>query len=71
MTRYEEMFMCPFCRSRAMGPHDMCGGSFTDRAHPSAVRPIFVEVDVNGFPLSEHVERLNEAKATYNQENAS
>lgn len=59
--------MCPFCRRRAMGPHDMCGGSFTDVGHPTVVRPLFVEVDVNGFPLPEHVERLAEAKATYDR----
>jgi hypothetical protein len=63
--RYEEVFLCPFCRRRAMGPHDMCDGSFFDDDHPSVVRPLFVELDSTGQPLPEHEVRLSEARVSY------
>ncbi len=35
-------FVCPFCRREALGPTDMCGGSFLDSDHPAVVRPVFI-----------------------------
>lgn len=59
-----EAFVCPFCRREALGPHDMCGGSFADADHPSVVRPLFVEFDGDAL-LPEHEKRLADARATY------
>lgn len=38
-----DRMICPFCRREFPGyPPQTCGGSFLDRDHPSAVRPVFV-----------------------------
>lgn len=38
-TESAERFFCPECGRPAMGPNDLCSGSFLDRDHPSNVRP--------------------------------
>lgn len=59
--------LCPFCRTEfpADGRHMMCGGSFLDRGHPSAVRPILVWANDDGSLDAEQEQRLAEAKASY------
>jgi hypothetical protein len=62
-----DVFMCPWCRTEfPEGPMAMCAGPFLDGPHPSAVRPILVEVDPEtGVLLDGQEERLAESKATY------
>jgi hypothetical protein len=43
----------------------LCDGSFTDRDHPSGVRPIFVEFEDNGRLRAGDEYRLKQARKTY------
>jgi hypothetical protein len=61
MTRH----ICPFCYADFTGLSESCGGKFTDRDHPSGVRPIFVEADDNGHLGPDEEERLAQARETY------
>jgi hypothetical protein len=33
-------FECPVCHREMMGPDEVCGGAFTERDHPSAVKAV-------------------------------
>lgn len=35
-------YECPVCHRPLMGPNETCGGSFTESAHPSAVKAVVV-----------------------------
>jgi hypothetical protein len=61
------VFVCPFCGidGGAFAPHELCGGAFTDRDHPSAVRPILIDLDTGDQPFPGSRVRLDEAKASY------
>ena len=59
------LHICPFCRTEFTGITQLCGGSFTDRDHPSAVRPIMVEFGADGALLDGEEARLAQARETY------
>jgi hypothetical protein len=65
-----DALMCPFCRAELPLPSrsriaELCGGKFTDTDHPSAVRPILVELEDDGSLRPGQEERLARSRATY------
>lgn len=64
--RWTTRMLCPFCRQDFPGyPPVLCGGNFLDRDHPSAVRPVLVDVKPDGQFADDTEQCLADARARY------
>lgn len=55
---------CPVCHRPMLGPDERCDGSFTERDHPSLVKPVPAD-QPKGEDALKHAAELNAAAPEY------